>query len=119
QPQHCERWLEKRAPKIAPLTMGYELATMKALFEFAVKRGLMLKNPARDIKRAKVPQSVMTIPTREQFKALVAAIRHSDGRADSQKKAAAGADLVELLAYSGCRLNEAISLTWADVDFEK
>lgn len=119
QPQHCERWLEKRAPKIAPLTMGYELATMKALFEFAVKRGLMLKNPARDIKRAKVPQSVITIPTREQFKALVAAIRHSDGRADSQKKAAAGADLVELLAYSGCRLNEAISLTWADVDFEK
>ena len=30
-----------------------------------------------------------------------------------------GANLVELLAYSGCRIAEAAALTWADVDFEK
>ena len=28
-------------------------------------------------------------------------------------------DLCELLAYSGCRLNEATSLTWSDIDFDK
>ena len=30
-----------------------------------------------------------------------------------------GADLVELLAYSGMRLSEATALTWPDVDFER
>ena len=38
---------------------------------------------------------------------------------DSQEKAKPGADLVELLAYSGCRIAEANALTWANVDFAK
>jgi integrase len=59
------------------------------------------------------------LPTREQFRKLVAAIRENDGRQDSQEKAKPGADLVELLAYSGCRIAEAYALKWADVDFEK
>ncbi len=56
------------------------------------------------------------MPTREQFRKLIEAIRLSDGRLDSQQKARPGADLVELLAYSGCRIAEAVALTWADVD---
>ena len=119
RPQHCERWLQERAPKLASATMGEELAAMRALFEYAIERGLMLTNPTKGIKRAKANKQPMTIPTREQFHKLVAAIRESDGREDSQRKAAEGADLVELLAYSGCRLNEGISLTWSDVDFKK
>ena len=43
----------------------------------------------------------------------------SDGRPDSQRQAKAGADLVELLAYSGCRIQEATSHLWSDVDFDK
>jgi integrase len=30
-----------------------------------------------------------------------------------------GADLLELLAYSGCRLHEATELRWQDVDFDR
>jgi integrase len=41
------------------------------------------------------------------------------GNQDSQEKAKPGADLVELLAYSGCRIAEANALTWANVDFAK
>ena len=59
------------------------------------------------------------MPSREQFQKLVTQIRLSDGRTGSQKKAKAGADLVELLAYSGCRIHEGISLKWSDVDFAK
>ena len=119
QAQHCERWVAERGTKIAAISMAYELATLRALFDYAVKLGVMLTNPAKDIKRRKIVQQPMTIPTREQFKKLVETIRQSDGREDSQKKAAPGADLVELLAYSGCRLTEGISITWADVDFVK
>lgn len=118
QPHHCERWLAERGAKIAPLTMAYELATMRALFDHAINLGLMLANPARRIKRPRIVQTPITVPSREQFRVLVAAIRESDGRAENQRRAAAGADLIELLAYSGCRLAEATALRWNDVDFE-
>jgi integrase len=119
QAQHCERWLTGRAAKVQPQTMAHELNVMRAVFDYSVRLGLMLSNPAKDIKRRKVVQKPMVIPTRDQFRKLVAAIRENDGRQDSQEKAKPGADLVELLAYSGCRIAEANALKWADVDFEK
>lgn len=92
---------------------------MNAIFSYAIDQGIMLSNPARSIKRRKVVQAIITIPSREQFRQLVAAIRASDGRTYSQALAKSGADLVELLAYSGCRLAEATAIQWGDVDFEK
>lgn len=119
QRQHCERWLTDRGPKLAAMTMNRELELMRAIFGYGVKLGLLLKNHAEDIERRRVVHQQMQIPTREQFRKLVAAIRESDGRKDNQAKARHGADLVELLAYSGCRLSEATALRWRDVDFEK
>ena len=118
-PSHCERWVTERSPKIESSTFAHEIDTMRAIFDYAVRLGLMLSNPAKDIKRRRIVQKPIAVPTREQFKRLVAAIRESDGRLDSQEKAKPGADLVELLAYSGCRIAEATALTWADVDLEK
>jgi integrase len=118
QARHCERWLTERASKIAPRTMAKELHVMRPIFAYAVRSGLMLANPAADIRRHKVVEKPITVPSREQFRCLLAAIRQSDGRPDSQQKAKPGADLVELLAYSGCRIAEAGALTWADVDFD-
>jgi integrase len=117
--EHCERWLAERGVKRAAMTMNRELEIMRAVFNYAMKLGLILRNPAEDIERRRVVQTEIQIPTREQFKNLVAAIRRSDGREDSQRKAADGADLVELLAYSGCRVGEATELQWVNVDFEK
>jgi len=119
QPQHCERWVKERGTGLAPQSFAHELNTMRGIFDYSVRLGLMLSNPAKDIKRKRIMQAKITIPTREQFKNLVETIRLSDGREDSQKKAKAGADLVELLAYSGCRVSEATAIRWRDVDFEK
>lgn len=119
QPQHCERWLTERGQHLAPMTMNRELEIMRSIFGYAMKLGLLLKNPAEDLKRRKAKQAEIQIPSREQFRALIETIRKSDGREDSQRKAKAGADLVELLAYSGCRIAEAIALRWRDVNFEK
>lgn len=119
QAHHCERWLIERGAKLAPQTMAHELNAMRNVFDYAVQLGLMLSNPAKDIKRRKVVQQAIVIPTKEQFKNLVATIRESDGRAGSQRQAKDGADLVELLAYSGCRIHEAASIKWADVDLAR
>jgi integrase len=116
---NCEQWLTGRGSKIAPQTFAHELDTMRMVFNYAVDRGLILMNPAAHIKRRRIGLTQIQIPTREQFLTLVAAIRQSDGRSDSQAKAKPGADLVELLAYSGMRLREATSLRWGDVDFDR
>lgn len=118
QARHCERWLTERASKIAPRTMLKELHVLRPIFSYAVRLGLMLTNPAADIRPHKFVDKPMVVPSREQFRCLIAAIRQSDGREDSQHKAKPGADLVELLAYSGCRIAEAGALTWADVNFD-
>jgi hypothetical protein len=84
---HCERWLTKRGQNVAPQTFAHELSALKRTFNFAVEQGLILGNPAAHIRRRKIHQAKITIPTREQFRQLVTAIRRSDGRADSQRKA--------------------------------
>jgi integrase len=118
-PRHCEAWLTGRGKEIAPQTFAHELSTMKAVFEFAQDKGLIITNPARAIKRRKLVRKQILVPSRDQFKQLIATIRQSDGRADSQEKAGPGADMVELLAYSGCRIAEATALRWSDVDFDR
>jgi integrase len=115
----CERWLAQRGAKLSASSFVQELGALNGIFEYAAEQGIVLKNPAASIKRLRVVQAPIVIPSREQFRKLIETIRESDGRALSKKLAAPGADLVELLAYSGCRIAEATSLTWADVDFAK
>lgn len=116
---HCERWVTERGPAISARTFVHELDTMRLVFDYAVRLGLMLANPAGGIKRRRIVASPISVPTREQFPKLIAAMRAADGRPHIQSRAKHGADLVELLAYSGCRLNEAASLRWSEVDFAK
>jgi site-specific recombinase XerD len=77
QPHHCERWLAERVAKLAPQTLVHELDTMRLIFDYAVRIGLMVANPVRDIKRRKIVSKPIEVPTREQFKRLVEAITAS------------------------------------------
>jgi integrase len=117
-PFQCERWAVQREAKLATQTFVHELETMRNVFSYALKHGLILSSPATTIKRPKVSHSKVVIPTREQFVKLVAQIRRSDGRGDSQRKSKAGADLVEFLAFSGARIGEARVSAWDDVKFQ-
>jgi integrase len=115
----CEKWLSERGVIKSATTFTQELSLIKNVFSYAIENGLILSNPAAHIKRRRIVQAKINVPTREQFQSLVAAIRQSDGRPDSQRKAAAGANLLELLAYSGMRIGEATALRWVDVDFAR
>jgi integrase len=118
-PFQCERWAVERGAKLAAQTFVHELETMRNVFKYAQQHGLILSNPATTIKRPKVTHAKAPIPTRQQFVKLVAQIRQSDGRADSQRKSKDGADFVEFLAYSGARIGEARAATWGDVKFQE
>ncbi len=66
---------------------------------------------SRNVKKRKQPVKELQIPTKEQFRALVSALR-------SEPRAKEAADFVEFLAYSGLRLGEARAVRWRDVNFE-
>jgi integrase len=126
--QDCDRWVKERGATLASETFVHELDVMRLVFEFALERGLILSNPAKHIKRRKVVSKQIVVPSLEQFKQLVSAIRQADGHKGNQERTKDGANLVEFLAFSGARIGEVIGggdanerrpLFWADVNFER
>ena len=126
--QDCDRWVKERGATLASETFVHELDVMRLVFEFALERGLILSNPAKHIKRRKVVSKQIVVPSLDQFKQLVSAIRQADGHKGNQERTKDGADLVEFLAFSGARIGEVIGggdanerrpLFWADVNFER
>lgn len=115
----CDKWLERRGNGLSASSFVQELDTLRLILDYAVSRGLLLDNPALSIKRRKVVSKKIVIPTREQFQAVISAIRDPGNKFGTQGKGTDGADLLELLAYSGCRLHEATELRWSDVDFDR
>jgi len=85
--------------------------SLRAIFEIAREHGAAYVNPADSISRAKMKQKRLELPTMAQFHAIVKSI--SDAGARQSKDCA---DMVRLLAFSGLRLNEAVSLRWRHVD---
>ena len=84
---------------------------LKRIFTFAVERGALVRNPTTHLKFRKISKPQIAVPTREQFRALLIELRLNH--------LSEAGDLVELLAASGCRLGEAVSLCWRDVDFQR
>lgn len=71
-------------------------------------------NPAADVKRMKERRKEPSLPSRDQFVELVRIVEDSGAA-----QAGECADLVRFLAFSGCRLGEAQSLKWRDIDWER
>lgn len=108
----CDAWAQQRAKDTAPSTYNNERETLRSILELAKRDGLFLDNPADHLPRRRMEKRQVVIPTRVQFRLLVDTIRRLDVRALD------AANLVELLAYSGMRLGEAIAMVWRDIDFE-
>jgi len=119
KPADCDAWLQGRGATISASSFAHELGTLNSVFGFAIKRGLLLFNPASHIERKKFEKNEIQVPSREQFKKLIMAMRDADGTFGTQGKGSDAADFVELLAYSGCRQAEASSLRWSDANLKE
>ena len=109
----CHDWEKKRGADLSASSFNHERTFLVAVFNYAMREGLMATNPALTLVRRKMPKHKVIIPTKEQFATLVKTIRAYDNRAWD------GADLVEILAYSGMRLSEATNMVWSEVDFDR
>ncbi|PXA04351.1 hypothetical protein DDZ13_07410 [Coraliomargarita sinensis] len=109
----CQTWEVKRGKHLNSSTYNKEMEVLKGILEYGIERGVILENPANILKRRRIQSKAIVIPTHEEFEKLLAGIAKLDGRAKE------AANLVQLLAYSGMRLGEAINIQWNEVDFKK
>jgi integrase len=110
----CQRWLFQFQRRYAPTVVNNSIGTLRAIFEIAVNSGARFENPAASLKRVKVRQKRLQLPTREEFEQFVKTIETA-GAPQSPDCAA----LVKFLAYTGLRISESWFVTWKDVDFQR
>jgi integrase len=110
----CKTWALRFGNSYSPSRYNSALGILKAIFQVGVENGSLYRNPAVGLKRARVRQKVLVLPSFEQFEKFVKELENGGGR-DSRNCA----DLVRFLAFGGFRKSEAANITWADCDFEK
>jgi integrase len=107
-------WAADFGKTASPSAFNNTIGTFKLVLDIAVEAGARYDNPAIHIKRKKIRLKQLQLPSQKQFVELISAIRNGDGG-----WAERCADLVEFLAYSGCRKGEAARVNGRDCDFEK
>ena len=109
-----EKWKSRRGAELSARSWNIELETLKQILEYARNSlRIILDNPAAELTRKKQRKSVVRIPTKDQFRTLVAELRNG------HRSTGEAADLVEFMAYSGTRRGEAIEVTWRDVNWSR
>ena len=108
--EQIEEWAARRASTRSARTFNIDRETLLQVFEYAVSHGLLLENPARFVRRKKQGKHPLLVPSKSQFRTLVEQLR-------SEPKAKVATDLIEFLAYSGCRLREATGMRWNEINF--
>jgi integrase len=107
----CEDWFRKYSKRIHGTRVNNTLDTLRHIFQLGIDRGVIFKNPAEKIGKVKVAQKKLELPSATQFNDLVQEIENNGTWC-----ARDCSDMVQFLAYSGCRISEAINITWKDVD---
>jgi len=115
----CREWAVGLQTTIAGQYFNNVIGTLRLIMDEGIKEqkkrgGKVIENPADELSRAKIAPKVLQLPERDQFKALVSAIR------DRSSWGPKAGNLVEFLAYSGLRLyTEAQWVMWEDVDTQR
>jgi integrase len=108
----CMEWAAQYQAKCSAILFNNTLDTLRHIFEVAIGRGLIARNPAARIGKARITQKKLELPSKDHFHAIVAEIRNA-----GSGYSAGNGDLVEFLAYSGLRATEASLIRWGDIDF--
>src|SRR5258707_2388680 len=107
----CHSWAAKIVKEYSATRYNNTVDTLRQIFEVCIHFGLATHNPADHLQKITPKPKNLILPSGDEFKKIVEEIRGAEGAVSM-----GCADMVEFLAYSGCRKEEAASVRWADVD---
>ena len=110
--QDCQTWAADVAGKVSPTRFNQFVRLLRWAFELAIEFGIRSDNSAASVKWVREKAKRLRLPEPQQFESLVNAVR-TCGWVDGPESAR----FIEFLAYTGCRLSEAVNVRWEDVDF--
>jgi integrase len=82
------------------------ISVVKAFFKIAIEKGFRYDNPASDLARTRVRTKELELPSQAQFEKIIEYLEMASPE---------GAFLIQFLAFSGCRIDEARYVTWGDI----
>jgi integrase len=113
-PEEIEKWSNEFAAKYSASVHNNVLGTLRFLLQIARNAGSIHDDPSEGAPKSSIPKSTLRLPERAQFIAFVESIRTAGAWCSRDC-----ADLVQFIAYTGARKNEAAHILWADVDFNR
>ena len=119
-PQACKDWAGGIHKEIASQYFNNMIGTLRLVIAKGIKAhkektGIVLENPAMELRRVRVKPKDLKLPEPTHFKALVENLRKKSGGWGPRV-----ADLIEFLAYSGMRIkSEALWVKWDDIDWKQ
>jgi integrase/recombinase XerC len=112
--------------KLEKSSIARKLAAIRSFFKFAVREGLVVRNPARMVATPKLPKRIPAVLSAEDLNAFLDSVaaparsspRRKEGSANHESRLMVRRDraILELLYASGLRVSELTGLNLGDVD---
>ena len=103
-------WLDKRKEK--KTSMARKLAVLRSLYRFLMREGGASRNPAKEVRTPKQPQTLPRVLTKDDAEALMECPDGAD-LASLRDRA-----ILETLYSTGARVGELVALNWDDVSLQ-
>jgi integrase len=126
---HVNRFIEGRLkemdkegnPKVSPRTINLDVIGLRIVLKRALSDGIIQRLPTEGLRPLKTSTSKRSLfSSAELGKLCKAAFETKQAKEGTRipltENAQQLADYIKLMAYSGCRRNEALGLRWGDVD---
>jgi integrase len=116
--EHIDTWASRRAVEVKARTFNADRGTLVLMLKYAQEKlNIIVESPAKGLTNRTAVKAKITPPTREQFNEVIALLKKAKNISNDITRQPYY--FVQFLAYTGMRLNEARSLLWRDVNFER
>jgi integrase len=105
----CQTWASRFAAEYSPTRYNNAVDTLRGIFRTAIDHGMIYRNPAETLGKRRPNKKHLSLPRSDEFSAIVKSVREQGAWCSKQC-----GDLIEFLAFSGCRLDEAKHIRWSD-----
>src|SRR6202162_2056321 len=113
--------------KLEKSSIARKLAAIRSFFKFAVREGMVVRNPARMVATPKLPRRIPSVLSAEDLNAFLDGVvagpdrasgRRKEGSANDQSRLMVKRDraILEMLYASGLRVSELTGLNLGDMD---